>query len=184
MVTFPSVSSSQQRVEALAIVTIEQSVPAYSLRAYTGPARKPVTNSFAKRNTARASSILSGSWLANITAWRRCQFSSFMPPLPFAQAARRGRDAGVVLALAIVTATGRAIRSIVLYAAKRRFVVRRILLAINHGEGPQACRTWRAIRMPAPRSLNMAVPQLAQRRSKGIKVNTVSRRNRVNFPAL
>jgi hypothetical protein len=61
-----------------------------------------------------------------------------MPPLPFAQAARRGRDAGVVLALAIVTATGRAIRSIVLYAAKRRFVVRRILLAIHHGEGPQA----------------------------------------------
>ena len=40
----------------------------------------PVTSSVANRHTARASSVSSGSSLANITAWRRCQFSSFMPP--------------------------------------------------------------------------------------------------------
>lgn len=47
--------------------------------ASSGTARKPVTSCVASRKTVKASSVSSGSWLANITAWRRCQFSCFMP---------------------------------------------------------------------------------------------------------
>ena len=53
-----------------------------------GSVRKPVTGSIANR--ARASLVSSGSWLANITAWRRRQFSSFTTSSPVGASVRSG----------------------------------------------------------------------------------------------